>query len=77
MTFNFSGIAAIWWHGLTQEEHDEQMQDWPTLRDSARDSLLASSWTEKQWVKFHAIQYQQFGHEKETPAQFFSHKVKL
>ena len=38
---------------------------------------LAASWTEKQWVKFHAIRYQQFGHEKETPAQFFSCKVEL
>ena len=32
---------------------------------------------EKQWVKFHAIRYQQAGHERETPAQFFSCKVKL
>ena len=76
-TFNFSGIAAVWWHGLTQEECDERTQYWPTLRDSARDSLLAASWMEKQWVKFHAIRYQQAGHEKETPAQFFSRKVEL
>jgi hypothetical protein len=76
-TFNFSGVAAIWWHGLTQEERNDWTQDWPTLRDSARDSLLAASWMEKQWAKFHAIQYQQFGHEKETPAQFFSRKVEL
>ena len=76
-TFNFTGVAAVWWHGLTQEERDNRTLDWPTLRDSARDSLLAASWTEKQWVKFHAIRYQQFGHEKETPAQFFSRKVEL
>jgi hypothetical protein len=77
LTFNFSGVAVVWWHDLTQDECNDRTQDWPTLRDSARDSLLAASWTEKQWVKFHAIQYQQVGHERETPAQFFSRKVEL
>ena len=76
-TFNFTGIAAVWWHGLTQEEHNERTEHWPTLRDVARESLLAASWVEKQWVKFHAMRYQQAGHEKEAPAQYFSHKVKL
>ena len=76
-TFNFTGVTAVWWHGLTQEERDDRTLDWPTLCNSARDSLLTVSWTEKQWVKFHMIQYQQFGHEKETPAQFFSCKVEL
>jgi hypothetical protein len=75
-TFNFTG-AAVWWHGLTQEERNEIAEHWLTLRDAARDSLLAASWIEKQWVKFHAMRYQQAGHEKETPAQYFSHKVKL
>jgi hypothetical protein len=32
---------------------------------------------EKQWVKFHAIRYQQSGYEKETPAQFFLCKIEL
>lgn len=76
-TFNFTGIAAVWWHGLTQEKRNERTEHWPTLQDTARDSLLAASWIEKQWVKFHAMQYQQFGHERETPAQYFSRKVKL
>ncbi len=34
-TFNFSGIAAVWWHGLTQEERNERTEHWPTLRDAA------------------------------------------
>ena len=76
-TFNFTGIAAVWWHGLTQEEQNNRTEHWPTLRDTARDSLLAASWVEKQWVKFHAMRYQQAGHEKEAPAQYFSRKVKL
>ena len=76
-TFNFTGIAAVWWHGLTQNERNERTEHWPTLRDAARESLLAASWVEKQWVKFHAMRYQQAGHEKEAPAQYFSRKVKL
>jgi hypothetical protein len=76
-TFNFTGIAAVWWHGLTQEERNERTEHWPTLRDAARESLLAASWVEKQWVKFQAMRYQQTEHEKEAPAQYFSRKVKL
>jgi len=30
-TFNFTGIAAIWWHGLTQEERNERTEHWPML----------------------------------------------
>src|SRR6266852_4603042 len=75
-TFNFTGIAAVWWHGLTQEERNERTEHWPMLCDAARESLLAASWVEKQWVRFHAMRYQQAGHEKEAPAQYFSRKVK-
>ena len=36
-----------------------------------------ASWVKKQWDTFHAIRYQQAGHKKEVPAQYFSCKVKL
>jgi hypothetical protein len=30
-TFNFSGIATVWWHGLTQQKRDNRTQNWLTL----------------------------------------------
>ncbi len=73
-TFNFVGLAAAWWNGLSQELRTEYAEDWPTLRYIVRTSIMSVKWVEKEWLKFEHIRYRQRGNEDETPAEYLSRK---
>lgn len=54
-TFNFEGLAATWWAGLTYEQCMDRTQDWPTIRDFVRRELMSIRWTEKEWQEFRSL----------------------
>ena len=58
-TFNFSGLAATWWNGLSQDLHTEYLENWPTLRHVVRTSIMSVKWVEKEWLKFEHLRYRQ------------------
>ena len=74
-TRNFKGIAAAWWAGLSQENHDTHTEHWLTLRDYVRDSIMSARWTENEWLKLHALRFQQRGYKNEKPAEFMARKL--
>ena len=76
-TFNFEGLAAVWWSGLTYEERQERTQEWPILREFVRTELMSIRWLEKVWQDFRALRFRQSGHEDETPAAFLGRKQQL
>ena len=73
-TFNFEGLAATWWAGLTYEERQERTFDWPTIREFVRRQLMSIRWIEKEWQDFRALRFRQGGYEDESPAAFLARK---
>ena len=56
-TFNFTGLAAAWWNGLSQDLCTEYSENWPTLRHVVHTSIMSVKWVEKEWLKFKHLHY--------------------
>ncbi|KAF7372967.1 TY3B-TY3B protein [Mycena sanguinolenta] len=71
------GDAEVWYWSLPDDYRTEIEQDWDSLRDAFATYYLNRRWLDRQRGRANRASYQQAGHARETPSQYYIRKTEL
>jgi hypothetical protein len=72
----FTKHMDVWWRSLPEMMKQQARQDWDTLKFIMRTQLLGTQWYDKQVTIYDELCFHNQGHEKETPTEWLTHKVR-
>jgi hypothetical protein len=75
-TMRFTKHADVWWRSLPSSMKAEASQNWDALKFIMRTRLLGMRWCDKQVTIYNEMHFHNRGHDKETPTEWLTHKVR-
>ncbi|KAF9516605.1 hypothetical protein BS47DRAFT_1390654 [Hydnum rufescens UP504] len=75
-TMRFTKHADVWWRSLPNATKIQASQDWDSLKLIMRTRLLGTRWYDKQVTIYDELRFRNRGHEKETPTEWLTRKVR-